>query len=75
MVINNGANGGSGSNSAFEGLMAMLLSDKLGIHLESKPETQGIMPDEIKKMRDSILSKITTQAPDVPVTASKNGGD
>ncbi len=60
MVITGGGNGaangniGGGSYSAFEGLIAMLLSEKLQI--ETKPNghvtTSG---EEVKRIRQSIL--------------------
>ena len=61
MVINNGGSGtGSGSNSAFEGLMAMLLSDKLGIDLKSTPNAEP--SEEIKRIRESILKSLNEPA-------------
>jgi uncharacterized membrane protein YqiK len=57
MVINNGANGNGGSNSAFEGLMAMLLSEKLGVNLSESlpPETNA----EVQRIRQSILQSLS----------------
>ena len=57
MVINNGANDGtgrSGNGSAFEGLMAMLLSDKLGIDLDTSKSNRET-PADVKRIRDSIF--------------------
>jgi uncharacterized membrane protein YqiK len=63
MVVTNGGNGANGgSYSAFEGLISMLLSDKLGIKMDSgarKSET----PDEVKRIRDSIMQGLSTPAP------------
>ena len=55
MVIHNGSNGdgNGGSNSAFEGLMAMLLSEKLGVNLSENlpPEANA----EVQRIRQMIL--------------------
>jgi uncharacterized membrane protein YqiK len=76
MVINSGgAGGGSGANSAFEALMAMLLSDKLGIDLSANGNAQP--SEEIKTIRDSIfrgLNAPTPSANDQPVTPANGSG-
>ncbi|MEP7287882.1 MAG: SPFH domain-containing protein [Chloroflexota bacterium] len=78
MVITGGkgADGnGTGSYSAFEGLIAMLLSDKLNI--ETKPSTNGgnqngqsesasRNDNEVKRIRNSILQQLATHT-DPPV--------
>ncbi len=83
MVITNGGNGANGGSfSAFEGLITMLLSDKLGIKVDSKPRNSET-PDEVKRIRDSILKGLAAPQPamdsgSAPVTApvmptTKNG--
>jgi uncharacterized membrane protein YqiK len=60
MVINNGGNGNGAptGNSAFEALMAMLLSEKLGIDLTAG---ENVEPNEdIKGIRDRILKGLNT---------------
>jgi uncharacterized membrane protein YqiK len=59
MVIHNGSNGdgNGGSNSAFEGLMAMLLSEKLGVNLSENlpPEANA----EVQRIRQMILQGLS----------------
>ena len=61
MVINNGGATGGGSYSAFEGLIAMLLSDKLDVGLKSSA-AKGETPAEVKRIRDSILQGLSMPA-------------
>ncbi len=61
----NGAGGnGSASYSAFEGLMAMLLSEKLGVHLDKIDSKPSELDDEIKRIRASILAGLAAQPGD-----------
>jgi len=66
MIVNNGGgstNGnGGGSYSAFEGLMSLLLSEKLGIHMDGDGQDGGKMPDEIKRLRESIIAGLNRPA-------------
>jgi uncharacterized membrane protein YqiK len=59
MVINNGngSEGSNGSNSAFEGLMSILLSEKLGVNLNAN----GVnLPNEqVEKIRQNILASLS----------------
>ncbi|MBX3061603.1 MAG: flotillin family protein [Anaerolineae bacterium] len=79
MVINNGggADGnGSGANSAFEALMAMLLSEKLGINLTNNSDNEPPNED-IKRIRESILKSLNApvaQATDAPAPATPTNG-
>lgn len=69
MVINNGTNGGNGgSNSAFEGLMTMLLSEKLGISLNDNENGHAngtgngngnsANADQVARLRADILNNL-----------------
>jgi uncharacterized membrane protein YqiK len=49
----NGANGGTAS--AFEGLMGVLLSEKLGIDMAAIARNSQNVPDEVRRLRESIL--------------------
>ncbi len=62
MVINNGSNGdGGGSGSAFEGLMALLLSEKLGVNLSIDHE-DGEVDEQVAVIRKSILESLSKAA-------------
>ncbi len=67
MVFNSGGNGSAGSNSAFEGLMALLLSEKLGVDVSAAGN--GTSSDEVKRIRASILQSLAPQEP--PTTGSE----
>jgi uncharacterized membrane protein YqiK len=72
MVVTNGGDGKGGSYSAFEGLMTLLLSEKLGINT-AKTDGQGQgVPEEIKRLRASILQGLATppQEPAAEPTAA-----
>lgn len=59
MVVNSGgANGAGGSYSAFEGLMNLLLAEKLGVQLE-QAGGDSKMPDEIRRLREQILTGLS----------------
>jgi uncharacterized membrane protein YqiK len=54
-----GANGANGASaSAFEGLMAVLLSEKLGIDMAAIARESQSVPDEVKRIRESILNNL-----------------
>lgn len=66
MVVGNGGggtNGQGGSYSAFEGLMMLLLSEKLGVPVGEGTAANGAASDEIRRLRDSILSGLSQSAP------------
>ncbi len=78
MVITNGGNGTGGSYSAFEALMAMILSEKLTVDAK----TNGHKPsDEVERIRQSILSQLATRPSEVkasnggPAVATDDGGN
>lgn len=70
MVVNNGnGEGQGGSYSAFEGLMSLLLSEKLGVQLNGSEDGSGAgggMPDEIKRLRQSILAGLAAKPEALP---------
>lgn len=59
IVINSGGNGSGGNYSAFEALMAMLLSEKLDAF-----STEGSVEvsDDVKQIRDSILKSLANKS-------------
>ncbi len=69
MVITNGTNGNGGGYSAFEALMAMVLSEKLTA--DSKAAGSGKPNDEVERIRQSILQQLAVR-PDGG--KSTNGG-
>ncbi len=57
VVFGGGGNGeNGGTSSAFEGLMGILLSEKLGIDMAAIARDSKNVPDEVKRLRESILS-------------------
>ena len=78
MVITNGGNGNGngGSYSAFEGLMSILLSEKL--EPETKSNGTHEASGEVKRIRQSILEKLansSTNGQPEPQPAKDNGKD
>src|SRR5258708_8013292 len=79
MVITNGGNGngnGGGSYSAFEGLMAILLSEQLGVETNGKEQSET--SSEVKRIRQSILDKMangSTNGQAEPQPTNGNGKD
>jgi hypothetical protein len=65
MVITNGTNGNGsgGSYSAFEALMAMVLSEKLTV--DTKANGSAKPKDEVERIRQSILQQLSTRPADV----------
>lgn len=61
MVVGGGSQGGS--FSAFEGLMSLLLSEKLGIKLTENGNGAEV-PDEIKRLRGEILASLSKKPED-----------
>ncbi len=60
MVVNTGGGEhGGGSYSAFEGLMMLLLSEKLGVPVGEGATANGAASDEIRRLRESILSGLS----------------
>jgi hypothetical protein len=72
MVINNGANANgssTGSGSAFEGLMAMLLSEKLNVDFKSNGHSND---ENIQRIRQSILAGLAAH-PEDAIASAGNG--
>jgi uncharacterized membrane protein YqiK len=67
MVITNGGNG-TGSYSAFEALMAMVLSEKLTVDAKTSSQKPS---DEVERIRQSILAQLSAHPSEVKGT---NGG-
>ncbi|MCE7945833.1 MAG: flotillin family protein [Chloroflexi bacterium CFX4] len=63
VVTTGGVDNGSSSYSAFEGLMMLLLSEKLGVPVGEGTAANGAASDEIRRLRDSILSGLSQSAP------------
>ena len=61
MVVGGGSQGGN--FSAFEGLMSLLLSEKLGIKLSENGDGAEV-PDEIKRLRGEILASLSKKPED-----------
>lgn len=61
MVVNNGANGSG--YSAFEGLMTLLLSEKLGVDVSGSHGGDNQVSDEVRRIRESILQSLAPQSP------------
>jgi uncharacterized membrane protein YqiK len=64
MVITSGGNGNGsgGSYSAFEALMAMVLSEKLTV--DAKTNGNAKPKDEVERIRQSILQQLSTRPPE-----------
>jgi uncharacterized membrane protein YqiK len=57
MVVNGGSGAQQGGTySAFEGLMMLLLSEKLGVQMSDGAPAHHANTDEIRRLRESILS-------------------
>src|SRR5262249_14589106 len=77
----NGENGQGGGYSAFEALMAMILSDKLDVEAKTNGDGNTVGDDEIKRIRSSIMQGLAAKS--VPTAAaeppalpeSTDGGD
>jgi hypothetical protein len=74
-VVMGGNGGASGSSSALEGLLALLLSDKLGIDVTSDGHANGngtapISP-EITRLRESILQGLSKPPMELPAAKTK----
>jgi len=68
--------GGGASVSAFDSLMGLLLSEKLGVDVaRTGKDGESAMPDEIKRLRDNILQGLLTKPADnsPAVTPLSNG--
>lgn len=63
VVTTGGGENGGGSYSAFEGLMMLLLSEKLGVQVGEGITANGAASDEIRRLRDSILSGLSQSTP------------
>jgi uncharacterized membrane protein YqiK len=69
MVINNGNGGeGSGSNSAFEGLMTILLSEKLGVNLSENGV--NVPNEQVERIRQNILASLSQSLSEAPAQAN-----
>lgn len=69
VVFGGGGNGeNGGTSSAFEGLMGILLSEKLGIDMAAIARDSKNVPDEVKRLRESILSGLNK-----PIDPVSNG--
>jgi hypothetical protein len=68
MVVNGGSGEQGGSYSAFEGLMMLLLSEKLGVQMSDGAPASHANTDEIRRLRESILSSASR-----PVHSGQNG--
>jgi uncharacterized membrane protein YqiK len=67
--------GGNGASvSAFDGLMGLMFSEKMGVALGEKSGT-GMMPDEIRRIRESIMQGLMTAATGTDTPAEPNRND
>jgi hypothetical protein len=64
MVINNGGAADGSTSNAFEALMAMLLSEKLGINLTGAAKSDP--NPETRQFRDSILKGLNQSSAGSP---------
>lgn len=77
IVIGGGSAGSAGGANLMEGLLAMLLADKIGVPVN---EGNGAARPEVAAMRNQILQRLLAEEPrepaSVPTTplAAKNGG-
>lgn len=63
MVVNSGGGEQGGTTySAFEGLMMLLLSEKLGVQMTNGAASNGAASEEVRRLRESILSSISRSA-------------
>ncbi len=74
VITNGGANGTGGSYSAFEGLMAMILSEKLDVEVKPDGADHSATDNEVKRIRQSILQKLAAQPEPQPKPQGANGG-
>ncbi len=65
MVVTGGGKGEGGGEgfNAFQSLMMMLLSEKLGANVADGTNGHGAMPDEIRRLREEILKGLVNQSP------------
>lgn len=70
VVTSGGGEQGGGTYSAFEGLMMLLLSEKLGVQMSDNIASNGAASDEIRRLRESILSSMSR-----PTQGAQNGGE
>lgn len=59
VVTSGGGEQGGGTYSAFEGLMMLLLSEKLGVQMSDNIASNGAASEEIRRLRESILSSMS----------------
>ncbi|PJF30837.1 MAG: band 7 protein [Candidatus Thermofonsia Clade 1 bacterium] len=70
VVTSGGGEQGGGTYSAFEGLMMLLLSEKLGVQMSDNIASNGAASEEIRRLRESILSSMSR-----PTQGAPNGGE
>jgi uncharacterized membrane protein YqiK len=70
VVTSGGGEQGGGTYSAFEGLMMLLLSEKLGVQMSDSVVSNGAASEEIRRLRESILSSMSR-----PTQGAQNGGE
>lgn len=61
MVVSSGGESG-GTYSAFEGLMMLLLSEKLGVPMSDGSASNGATSEQVRRLRESILSSMNRPA-------------
>lgn len=63
MVVTSGSNGEGGGEgfNAFQSLMMMLLSEKLGANVTDGANGNGAMPEEIRRLREEIFKSLAAQ--------------
>jgi uncharacterized membrane protein YqiK len=71
VVVGGGSNGTTGGGNLMEGLLAMLLSERMGVQVNANGGGNASRP-EVTAMRDQIMQRLmaeqTKEAPAVPVT-------
>lgn len=70
IITSGGRQEGSGTYSAFEGLMMLLLSERLGVQTSNGTAGSSSTAEEVRRLRESILSNLGHSAP-----SGQNGGE